>query len=79
MMIMVNICEKCIHKIVCRYQNPQEPCEECNQYTEELVPCEMCRYSEKTLDPFTKTDSIYCPVVRMFVRGTHYCGYGDSK
>lgn len=36
---MANICEKCTHRNVCRYQ---EPCEECNQFAEEVVRCKDC-------------------------------------
>ncbi len=38
---MANICEKCTHRNVCRYQ---EPCEECNQFAEEVVRCKDCKH-----------------------------------
>ena len=38
---MANICEKCMHRNVCRYQ---EPCEECNQFAEEVVRCKDCKH-----------------------------------
>lgn len=45
---MANICEKCTHRNVCRYQ---EPCEECNQFAEEVVRCKDCKYQIKEWHP----------------------------
>lgn len=41
---MANICEKCTHRNVCRYQ---EPCEECNQFAQEVVTQQDCQACAK--------------------------------
>ena len=37
---MRNICEKCMHRIVCAYRN--KGCEECNRYMADIVWCKDC-------------------------------------
>lgn len=47
---MVNICENCAHRNVCRYR---EPCEECNQFLQEVVRCKDCKH---------RGSETYCPM-----------------
>ena len=55
---MANICEKCIHRNVCRYQ---DPCEECNQFAEEVVHAKwITTYTVDTWMGTSKIDGFVC-------------------
>ena len=86
---MANICEKCTHRNVCRYQ---EPCEECNQFAEEVVRCKECRWGK----PYNRNDGeigYYCGFCgHSFKYGTawervyepikeaeDFCSYGERR
>ena len=75
---MVNLCEKCTHRNVCRYQ---EPCEECNQFAEEVVLCKDCKCAKlprntKYVGTYVRC-ALYDPAPMM--RCDDFCSYGERR
>lgn len=72
---MANICEKCMHRNVCRYQ---EPCEECNQFAEKVVRCKDCKHYL----PHPKSERKCCYVhitTPHFMLEDGFCSYGERR
>ena len=69
---MANICEKCTHRNVCRYQ---EPCEECNQFAEEVVRCKDCKHwKDEGFDSAGK-----CELWNIVFEYDYFCADGERK
>ena len=66
---MANICEKCTHRNVCRYQ---EPCEECNQFAEEVVRCKDCKQYEYIVYDYGR-----CRKTMLLIKNDDFCSYGE--
>lgn len=45
---MANICDRCMHRIVCEFRDPFEECEACSQFMEEVVRCKDCKYCRES-------------------------------
>ena len=77
---MANICEKCTHRIVCRYK---EPCEECNQFAEEVVRCKDCKCAY--INSFSAASGVaVCKkwsneAETAIVQQDDFCSYGERR
>lgn len=68
---MVDLCEKCGHRAVCRFR---EHYEECLQFIEDVVRCKDCRYYTSELDNGDSDCSLSRGLV--FAKPDDFCSLG---
>lgn len=73
---MANLCEKCTHRNVCRYR---EPCEECNQFAEEVVRRKDCKgWCSEEIAKQYGVDR-YCTMTMIPTNADDFCSYGERR
>ena len=70
-----SICGKCSHRFVC-FGIDNQPCFECNQFTEEVVRCKDCKNRI-----YSDFDGCYICHHGGFnsINESHFCFYGERR
>ena len=69
---MVDLCEKCGHRAVCRFR---EHYEECLQFIEDVVRCKDC----KMRCPESVCIAKHCTLTGIPVDDDDFCSYGEMR